>query len=182
MWLFFCYAFLSDSCPSGFIFRLPSLLHCLSLWTDIAVIYSNSSSGATCSIEIRGLPSRKAQFGEDRFFSSLYLTTGKLLWTANFPVQATTWDLSDCLRSRHLPSTPLRLGEMNTKASLCSRKTNLHVPSDRGLTFEAEMENQCGTAEFAGRDLSGLKNYFKLRSLSLASITGPEPARGRKMF
>lgn len=89
---------------------------------------------------------------------------------------------SDCLRSRHLPSTPLRLGEMNTKASLCSRKTNFHVPSARGLTVEAEMESQCGTVEFAGRDLSGLKNYFKLRSLSLACITGPEPARGRKTF
>lgn len=46
-------------CPSCFISRLPSLPHCLSLWTNTAIIYSNSSSGATCSIEIQGFTHAK---------------------------------------------------------------------------------------------------------------------------
>lgn len=44
------------------------------------------------------------------------------------------------------------------------------------------MESWCSTVGFAGKDLSVLKGYFKPSSLSLALITGPEPARDGKMF
>lgn len=75
--IFHC-ALLSDSCPSHFHLRLPSLLPWLSLWADTAVIYSNSSSGAIA--QWRYSFSRHAKLGLVRtacLFPSPYLNTEK---------------------------------------------------------------------------------------------------------